>query len=472
MVAALGPILDRCDVPRIAASGLAWTTFAKYRGSQGVLPTGLFQDSELSAWGEADVLRRHGNESFYADNTRGNYNFPKLAEYVTARRPERMIFVSDTLRGAFGRAWRMATHGPRRKLFMDFAERPIFSVGVAGGAVPTHDSHPETWHALLNGVKAWWLGRKSESALFRGWEDPCGMIEQSLQGEVLPSGVQLCVQHAGEVLYFGTGVEHSTCTLSNFSLAVGSQGHTETWPELVRAANRGDLARVKQLLRLARAEELQDLLSKSAGSYGHTALHRAALHGFERVVAVLLEKGAEGTQQDLEGLTPSFLSAFSGHKEVLQTLLKHGIQLSREIDTKGATPLQWAATQGHHAVVDLLLTHKMSPETRDFHGGGPVSASATMGHVEVLHRLVEEKANVEESDDRGMRPLHWAALHGHGLVVKHLLRLRARNDPFNSDGRRPLDLALAHSRHEVVQAMQTGHRKELYKTQKLAQREL
>ena len=298
------------------------------------------------------------------------------------------------------------------------------------------------------------------------------MIEQSLQGEVLPSGVQLCVQHAGEVLYFGTGVEHSTCTLSNFSLAVGSQGHTETWPELVRAANRGDLARVKQLLRLARAEELQDLLSKSAGSYGHTALHRAALHGFERVVAVLLEKGAEGTQQDLEGLTPSFLSAFSGHKEVLQTLLKHGIQLSREIDTKGATPLQWAATQGHHAVVDLLLTHKMSPETRDFHGGGPVSASATMGHVEVLHRLVEEKANVEESDDRGMRPLHWAALHGHGLVVKHLLRLRARNDPFNSDGRRPLDLALAHSRHEVVQAMQTGHRKELYKTQKLAQREL
>lgn len=55
MVAALGPILDRCDVPRIAASGLAWTTFAKYRGSQGVLLTGLFQDSELSAWGSQDA---------------------------------------------------------------------------------------------------------------------------------------------------------------------------------------------------------------------------------------------------------------------------------------------------------------------------------------------------------------------------------------------------------------------------------
>ena len=101
------------------------------------------------------MLRRHGNESFYADNTRGSYNFPKLADYMAAGSAERMIFVSDTLRGAFGRAWRLATRGSRKRLFKDFAERPIFSVGVAGGAVPAHDSHPETWHALLSGVKAW-----------------------------------------------------------------------------------------------------------------------------------------------------------------------------------------------------------------------------------------------------------------------------------------------------------------------------
>ena len=43
-----------------------------------------------------------------------------------------------------------------------------------------------------------------------------------------------------KVLYFGDGTEHSTCTLSDFSLAVGAQGHTETWPPLLRAANRGD----------------------------------------------------------------------------------------------------------------------------------------------------------------------------------------------------------------------------------------
>ena len=32
--------------------------------------------------GKEEVLKRHGNESFYADNTRGNYAHPKLQDYV------------------------------------------------------------------------------------------------------------------------------------------------------------------------------------------------------------------------------------------------------------------------------------------------------------------------------------------------------------------------------------------------------
>lgn len=36
--------------------------------------------------------------------------------------------------------------------------------GVRGGAVPRHDGHPETWHALLSGIKAWWLQRPPVAA--------------------------------------------------------------------------------------------------------------------------------------------------------------------------------------------------------------------------------------------------------------------------------------------------------------------
>ena len=32
--------------------------------------------------GKEEVLKRHGNESFYADNTRGSYAHPELQDYV------------------------------------------------------------------------------------------------------------------------------------------------------------------------------------------------------------------------------------------------------------------------------------------------------------------------------------------------------------------------------------------------------
>ncbi|CAJ1380608.1 unnamed protein product, partial [Effrenium voratum] len=317
----MGPAgLERCDVPAVEGKGLAWPQLRRH--AAGVVLTGLFAEHELLPWRQEAVLARHGNETFYADNTRGNYAHPKLEEYVRRQNGERMIFVSDTLQGAFGAAWRFASGSKgsaRRKLLRDFAERPIFSVGVAGSGVPSHDGHPETWHALLSGVKAWWLGPSGASKIpsFRGWEDwsmedPCGAAFGTLQGDSsVPEGVKLCIQRAGEVLYFGEGVEHSTCSLSNFSLAVGAQGHTEHWPELPRAANRGDLKTVRRLLKRSPAElaERQRLLDGTAGRYGHSALHRAALHGFAEVAEALLAARADPTLRDSEGLTPSWPNA-------------------------------------------------------------------------------------------------------------------------------------------------------------------
>eukprot|EP00434_Breviolum_minutum_P022739 symbB.v1.2.020061.t1/scaffold1666.1/size183716/7 len=355
-------LLGRCDLPRVgsAEASLDW----RHRGSRGVILAGLFDEEELMPWRKEEVVKRHGNESFYADNTRGNYAHPKLQDYVEAQRNDRMIFVSSTLRGAFGKAWRLAVGRKRRRkrLLEDFAERPIFSVGVTGGAVPTHDAHPETWHALLGGIKAWWLsppGEVQQLQHFKGWEDPCGSIDALLQGQLeVPKAVKLCIQHAGEVLYFGDGTEHSTCTLSDFSLAVGAQGHTETWPPLLRAANRGDLQEVKELLK-----GQADLRSK-APRYGHSALHRAALHGHHAVVKALLLAKADVEESDDEGLTASFLAAFSGHVRVLKQL-----PISQK-DGKGASPLQWAATQGHQATVEFLLSRKADVLSTNDLGGG------------------------------------------------------------------------------------------------------
>lgn len=188
------------------------------------------------------------------------------------------------------------------------------------------------------------------------------------------------------MVYFGDGIEHSTCSLG-FTLAVGAQGHTETWPALLRAANRGDLKATRRAA---------DPLDATAGRYGHSALHRAALHGYPLVVKHLVAVRAQVDQRDSEELTPIFMAAFSGHVEaagalegrlpqVLKALVPHGA-LSQK-DGSGATPLQWAATQGHVAAVHYLLQQGLPATARNSQGGGPVSAAATMGHSEVLEEL-------------------------------------------------------------------------------------
>ncbi|CAK9092484.1 unnamed protein product [Durusdinium trenchii] len=429
----------------------------------GVVLTGLFDAEELEEWREGEVLARHGNETFYADNTRGRYAHPKLADYVKSKRNDKMIFVSDTLRGAFGRAWRSARKPPRRKLLIDFAERPIFSIGVSGGSVPRHGNHPETWHALLSGIKAWWLPKlasKASAALaassFEGWDDPCGSIQKTIEGHQVPTGISLCVQNQGEVLYFGDNVEHATCSLSDFSLAVGAQGHTEAWPDLLRAANRGDLAAVKKALKHnfanPNAPSTREQLVSVFGRYGHAPLHRAALHGFPEVVEHLLAARAEPTQRDAEGLTPTFLAAFSGHVQVLRALAGH-VSVPKEHDSEGATPLQWAATQGHLEVAGLLLEHQVDVSTTNDAGGGPMSAAATTGHVDMLKKLASHRGAIHEVDVRGMMPLHWAALHGHAEVVQTLLELRAEPHVPNLNEQKPVDLAQERS---VLKLLQEG----------------
>lgn len=381
-----------------------------------------------------------------ADNTRGAYSFPRLKDYIEQQNADKMIFLSESLLGVFGEAFRFATKPPRLALLRDFAERPILSIGVEGSMVPRHPEHPETWHALLQGTKAWWLGPPGTS--FGALEDPCGYL--GLGQAALPDNVHFCVQQAGEVLYFGQGVEHSVCSVERFVLGVGAQGHTEQWPPLLRAANRGDLAASRKLVRKVPRGDLSLMLQETAGSYGHTPLHRAALHGHTPLVKHLISLRADPDVRDVEGLTPIILAAFSGHVDVVERLADHGEGVNAR-DSKNAGVLQWASTQGHSTLVKLLVSKfGVDVHAQDSLGGGSLSAAATMGHHAIVDYLRSHGAEVEEVDAEGMRPLHWAALHGHVDVAKLMLAARVELHARDGQGRTPLDLARAHGRGAVA----------------------
>lgn len=79
-----------------------------------------------------------------------------------------------------------------------------------------------------------------------------------------------------------------------------------------------------------------------------SALHRAAVRGFEDCVTSLLEAKASVLLQDSRGKTAVHLAASAGHVNVLKLLLKHcdPIAAVAVLDAQSCTPLHWAAYKG------------------------------------------------------------------------------------------------------------------------------
>lgn len=90
------------------------------------------------------------------------------------------------------------------------------------------------------------------------------------------------------------------------------------------------------------------------GSYGNTALMKAAREGNAAIVAELLEYGANVTLTNVDGNTALWLACFGENPEVVSMLIDAGI----EIDTpnvNGVTSLMYTASSGKESMVKMLL---------------------------------------------------------------------------------------------------------------------
>lgn len=119
-------------------------------------------------------------------------------------------------------------------------------------------------------------------------------------------------------------------------------------PALVRAAGRGDLAKVVSLLEQGENPNGRD-------DFCLTALHGAAKKGHKRIVTLLLLRGAEvnARASGLHGETPLHYACKYGHVDVARVLLTGGADVSAETQD-GRTPLQCAREKGH-AEIELVL---------------------------------------------------------------------------------------------------------------------
>ena len=234
--------------------------------------------------------------------------------------------------------------------------------------------------------------------------------------------------------------------------------------EMLKACERGDLAKVRQLL------EADSTLVNAKGAYNKTPLHWAAEKNYRELAELLVTAGADITAEVTWGMTALQWAANMGARDVAEVLLAHGAQPQLNM---------WCAAG--LGMLDVVQSFWVSPNTlkpgagqvrscdlgNGKWGNAPAPESyaelvseafyiaARNGHVEVARFLLERGADINCRGFFGAPGLHWAAINGHKAMVEFLIAngadLHLRDQQFNST---PLGWAMEGKQTEIMQMLQ------------------
>ncbi|KAJ5724453.1 hypothetical protein N7493_006181 [Penicillium malachiteum] len=151
-----------------------------------------------------------------------------------------------------------------------------------------------------------------------------------------------------------------------------------------------------------------------------TPLHLATCRGFEQIVRLLLDKGAEVNGKTKRGSTALHL-ALHDKATIAQLLLDYGADPTLE-DKNGQTPLKVAAANGYEDMVKFLLKYQsLESDAKKWTQQAQFYNAVREGDEATVRVLLEDGIDMNMKSVRGEYPLHWAMHRGHQGVASLLL---------------------------------------------------
>lgn len=193
-----------------------------------------------------------------------------------------------------------------------------------------------------------------------------------------------------------------------------------------------------------------------------SAIQYATIKGYEKVVVLLLEHGANNVDLErsiacLNGRTPVFFVAKNNHFNMMTLLLERNlIQLFYKKNHTMA--LHAAMHGGSFQTARLLLEKNADPNTVTDQGFTSLHLAANVGDVEIMRLLCDSGAKIDHQDKHGYSALYYAINYAIECqevdvsAVKFLLQKKANLELYDIvEKKRPLHLAVLNGSLELVE---------------------
>lgn len=223
-------------------------------------------------------------------------------------------------------------------------------------------------------------------------------------------------------------------------------------PPLHQAVKDGNLEQARQLL-----DEGADVDAALPTVLGRrTPLHLSAFCGHKAIVELLLKRGANPNATDWRDRT-SLSFAVEDYKSVdIVNLLLGGGANPNLSDGCGYRPLVWALRQRSPSlsIVALLVNRGADVNVAANDGSTPLHWAVLNGSKFLVNLLLEKGADPSFADKNGATPLHWAAQKGYATAIFLLIEKGASVKVVDYDHRTPLDMAKSRNRTEAIELLE------------------
>ena len=154
-------------------------------------------------------------------------------------------------------------------------------------------------------------------------------------------------------------------------------------------------------------------------------IHEAVMNGNIDEVQWQLNAGVDVNEESSKGLTPLHYAASAGYNDIVELLIERGANVNATDSGKGGTPLDYAHWGDQEEVIETLNAHNAQREHEK--GGKGIGQSSLIhdaaldGDIDEVQRQLDAGVDPNLKSSKGATPLFYAVYGGHLEIVELLI---------------------------------------------------